>query len=74
MRFIWQNEHIESLKNLCRFYTDEETARIMSEKFDRVFTKVSVRRKRNKLRIKKFGGTKKGIKSELDLNDEPLSI
>lgn len=63
-RFIWQKEHIDSLRDLSRIYTDEEIAQIMSTKFGRVFTKVSVRRKRNKLRLRKFGGKKPGIKSD----------
>lgn len=59
----WTTEYIETLSELAAQYTDKKIAQLMSEKFGEEFTMVSVRRKRNKLGLRKFGGKKAGIKS-----------
>lgn len=70
IRKIWTQEYVDALTNLCRVYTDKEIAQIMTDKFGVEFTMVSVRRKRNKLKLKKFGGKKAGIKNQEILKGE----
>lgn len=66
----WTPDYINALKELAPKHTDKQIAQIMSNKFDTEFTMVSIRRKRNKLGIKKFGGKKLGIKYNIKEDSE----
>ena len=59
----WTAEYIDTLTELSYKYSDKLIAKLMSDKFGVEFTMVSVRRKRNKLGLKKFGGKKMGVKA-----------
>lgn len=61
----WNEEKKDLLIALSKYSSDEEVAEILSETYNEDFTKIAVRRYRQRLNIHKLHGRgKRGIKQE----------
>lgn len=55
MNKVWKTEEIEFIKSHARLYSDEQLTIELNTRFNRNFTKHSVRKQRQRLNVKKVG-------------------
>lgn len=55
MNKVWKTDEIEFIKSHARLYSDEQLTIELNTRFNRSFTKHSVRKQRQRLNVKKVG-------------------